>query len=296
MSEQALCWMNGQLQPAATATVSVFDHGLLYGDGVFEGIRFYRRRPFRLADHLQRLELSARAIALPLPYSRQVLSTAVAEIIAAYPSPDGYLRMVATRGVGSLGLDPRSCRRPTLFIIADGLNLLDEVRRRGARVMIAATRRLAADGLDPRIKSLNYLNPILARMEANQAGADEAILLNGAGRVAEGTADNIFVVHQGKLLTPPASEGALAGVTRAVVIELAIAAGIPVAEMPLTLYDLYGADECFLTGTAAELVPVAELGGRAVGASPGPLFLELERRFRALIEFESSDEYPGTPP
>lgn len=296
MSEQALCWMNGQLKSAATATVSVFDHGLLYGDGVFEGIRFYRRRPFRLADHLERLELSARAIALPLSYDRQVLAAAVAEIIAAYPSPDGYLRVVATRGIGSLGLDPRSCRQPTLFIIADRLNLLNDVRQRGAKVMIAATRRLAADGLDPRIKSLNYLNPILARMEANQAGADEAILLNGAGRVAEGTADNIFVVRRGQLLTPPASEGALAGVTRAVVIELAIAAGIPVAEMPLTLYDLYGADECFLTGTAAELVPVAEIGGRAVGSCPGSLFLELERRFRELIEFESADEYPGAEP
>lgn len=291
MHDDAVCWLNGRIVPAAEASVSVFDHGLLYGDGVFEGIRFYARRAFRLHGHLERLMLSARAIALSVPYALEDLAAAVRETIAACPAKDGYLRLVATRGAGPLGLDPRSCAQPTVFIIADRLRLVgDAARERGARVIIAATRRLSPDGLDPRIKSLNYLNHILARMEANRAGADEAILLNAAGRVAEGTADNVFVVRRGELITPPPIEGALEGITRGVVMELAGAAGMNIRELPLAPYDLYTADECFLTGTGAELIPVAEVDGRSMGACPGPVYRELNRRFRSLVYSEGGDE------
>jgi branched-chain amino acid aminotransferase len=289
MSEQALCWLNGRLMPAAEASVSVLDHGLLYGDGVFEGIRFYHRRAFRLAVHLRRLSDSARALALELPMDAAALSAAIAEVIAAASWESGYLRLVVTRGTGALGLDPRSCAKPSIFIIADTLRLMPEQGHRGARLIIAATRRLGADGLDPRIKSLNYLNPILARLEANHAGADEAIMLNAAGRVAEGTADNVFIVRDHRLLTPPVTEGALDGVTRALVLELAHAAGIESAERPLAPYDLYTADECFLTGTAAELVPVAEIDGRPLRQCPGPVYTELTARFQALIATETRE-------
>lgn len=284
MPREPVFWLNGRLVPAAQATVSVMDHGLLYGDGVFEGIRFYSGRAFRLAQHIERLILSARAIALTLPYDAQTLAAAVNETIAAFGEADGYIRLVATRGVGPMGLDPRGCRAPTVFIVADRLRLVDErTRERGARVIIAATRRLPPDGLDPRIKSLNYLNHVLARMEANRAGADEAILLNSAGRVAEGTADNLFIVRAGELQTPPPVEGALAGITREAVLALARDCGIPAREVPLAPYDLYTADECFLTGTAAELIPVAEVDGRAMTACPGPVFKRLRDRFCEVV-------------
>lgn len=287
MSNQAVCWLNGRIVPAAEATVSVFDHGLLYGDGVFEGIRYYRRVAFELGEHLERLALSARAIALELPYTQSELADAVRATIAASGCDDGYLRVVITRGAGSMGLDPRGCTEPTLLIIALQLRLTEDSKRRdGVRAIIAATRRLPPDGLDPRIKSLNYLNHVLARIEASRAGADEAIMLNAAGRVAEGTADNVFVVRKGRILTPPAVEGALEGVTRGVVLKLARAAGIEAMESPLAPYDLYTADECFLTGTALELVPVAEIDGRRMTDCPGPVYRRLERNFRALVRGE----------
>jgi branched-chain amino acid aminotransferase len=290
MPDHAVCWLNGRILPAAEATVSVLDHGLLYGDGVFEGIRYYRRAAFRLMEHLERLALSAQAIALALPYTPEELADAVRETIAASGSKDGYLRVVVTRGAGPMGLDPRGCRQPTVFIIALQLSLTGASQRRdGVRAIIAATRRLPPDGLDPRIKSLNYLNHVLARIEANNAGADEAILLNAAGRVAEGTADNVFVVRKGRILTPPAVEGALEGVTRGVALELARAAGIETVESPLAPYDLYTADECFLTGTAMELVPVAEIDGRRMAVCPGPVYRELERRFRELTQGEGGE-------
>lgn len=283
-----LCWQRGQIVDARAATVSVLDHGLLYGDGVFEGIRFYRRKPFRLDAHLQRLFDSARAIDLPMPFSAIDLRGAIAELISAFGADDGYLRLVVTRGLGPLGLDPAGCREPELFIIASGLQVIDAARRSaGARVIIAATRRLGADGLDPRIKSLNYLNHVLARIEANNAGADEAILLNAAGRVAEGSADNVFIVRRDELLTPPVTEGALDGITRGVVIELARALDLPFRETPLAPYDLFTADECFLTGTGAELIPVREINGRALRACPGSVFAELEQAFFHCIARES---------
>ena len=289
MTEQSICWINGELTPGSEAKVSIYDHGFLYGDGVFEGIRFFRRSPFLLQEHLQRLENSAQAIALKLPYSLTEISSAVAEVIAAYPDDSGYLRLVVTRGVGALGLDPKGCRQPSLFIMADSLDMVSEsARTQGARLITASTRRLPIEGLDPRIKSLNYLNQILARIEANHAGADEAVLLNQAGRVAEGTADNLFIVAKNRLLTPPPIEGALEGVTRNLIIVLATQMRMSVTETPLAPYDLYNADECFLTGTGAELIPVAEVDGRAIKSCPGPLFTELERGYRAKISAETS--------
>lgn len=279
-----VCWMNGQIIPAEQATVSVFDHGLLYGDGVFEGIRFYNGNAFRLQAHLERLILSARAIALEIPCSIEALTQAVVETIAAAPTKDGYMRMVVTRGVGPLGIDPSRCHSPQLFIIADSLHMVSErVRNEGAKVIIAATRRLGADGLDPRIKSLNYLNHILARMEATHAGADEAILLNSAGRIAEGSADNIFIVKKGELLTPPVIEGALDGITRQVVLELAEKLGIKFRETPLAPYDLFTADECFLTGTGAELIPVGYADGRKIPECPGAIYQRLAVAFKELV-------------
>ncbi|MDO8706697.1 MAG: branched-chain-amino-acid transaminase [Sulfuricaulis sp.] len=285
----AVYWFNGEIMPACEARVPVLDHGLLYGDGVFEGIRFYGGHAFRLDAHLDRLHRSAAAIRLTLPRDRHALAAAVADTIAAYGRPVGYLRLVATRGPGRLGLDPASCRQPNVFIIADELALVSEsVRAQGARVVIASTRRIAPDALDPRIKSLNYLNHILARIEATSAGADEAILLNAWGHVAEGTADNVFVVRGGILLTPPATDGALEGITRAAVIELAGTSGIPWAERSLGAFDLYTAEECFLTGTGAELIPVREVDGRVMGACPGPVFRDLRAAFRGLVERETA--------
>lgn len=279
-----VCWLNGTLVAPEQASVSVFDHGLLYGDGVFEGIRFYNGTAFRLQAHLERLVLSARAIALEIPYSLAALTQAVVDTIAAAPEKNGYLRMVVTRGVGPLGIDPSRCHSPQLFIIADALHMVSErVRTEGAKVIIAATRRLGADGLDPRIKSLNYLNHILARMEATHAGADEAILLNSAGRIAEGSADNIFIVKKGELLTPPVIEGALDGITRQVVLELAEKLQINAREVPLAPYDLFTADECFLTGTGAELIPVGYADGRKIPACPGPVYQRLAITFKELV-------------
>jgi branched-chain amino acid aminotransferase len=282
--------MNGELLPAAAAKISVLDHGLLYGDGVFEGIRFYSRRPFKLEEHLQRLSLSARALALEIPYRLSDLHRAVASLIAAFGESDGYIRMVVTRGEGAMGLDPRGCHRPNLFMIADQLKLVsDAVRTQGIKIIIASTRRLPLDGLDPRIKSLNYLNHILARLEANNAGADEAVLLNQRGAVTEGSAENLFIVRNGVLVTPPVSDGALAGITRQTVIDLAMAAAIPVSEAALAPYDLYTADECFLTGTGAEMIPVREVDGRSVGSCPGEIFNLLTTRFKQLVMAQAYD-------
>jgi branched-chain amino acid aminotransferase len=285
MSEATNCWVNGKLATRDEAKVSVYDHGFLYGDGVFEGIRFFNGRPFMLDEHLIRLRKSAQAIALKVPYDNQIITAAIEQVIDSFESDSGYLRLVVTRGVGPLGLDPRGCAKPSLFIMADQLSIISEqIRTEGAELIIASIRRLPSDGLDPRIKSLNYLNQILARMEANRVGADEAVLLNQAGRIAEGTTDNIFIFTDGKLLTPPVTEGALEGITRNLVIQLAQQSGISVAESPLTSYDLYNADECFLTGTGAELIPVYKIDGRSVKACPGPIFQQLEKRYQMMTE------------
>ncbi|MGY6275132.1 branched-chain-amino-acid transaminase [Methylomonas sp. MgM2] len=287
MNEKALCWLNGTLLPLSAASIPVNDHGLLYGDGVFEGIRFYNRRAFRLQRHLQRLELSARAIALAIPLSTEELTAVIERLIDAFADNDGYIRLMVTRGPGSLGLNPKGCEQPNVVIIADQLNMVDRSsREEGARLIVSSVRRLPADGLDPRIKSLNYLNHILAKIEANHAGADEAVLLNAQGRVAEGTADNIFIVRNACLLTPPCSEGALEGITRELVLQLAQAEGIETSEQPLGVYDLYAADECFLTGTGAELIPVAGIDQRVIGQCPGPVFRKLQQAFIQTIAEE----------
>jgi len=278
--------MNGSLTDAAGARVSVFDHGLLYGDGVFEGIRFYGGRAFHLDAHLARLERSAAAIALDLPYPRAELRAAVEAVIAHAGVPDGYLRLVVTRGEGDLGLDPRSCKRPTVFIAAAPIRLFAGAER-GVAVVVASTRQAPPDVVDARIKSLNYMNRLLARLEANRAGADEAIMLNHRGHVAEGTTDNVFVVQRGALVTPPVSDGALEGITRATVFELAGRLGVEAREASIGVYDLRTADEMFLVGTGAGLVPVRSLDGRALGACPGPVFQRIARAFDAFVRDET---------
>lgn len=284
MKPNTLVWMNGESTPIENAKISVRDHGLLYGDGVFEGMRFYDRRVFRLAEHLERLAFSARAIGLKIPYTLNQLQQACESLAYSFDLKDGYLRLVVTRGEGELGLDPSTCPVPTVFIMADTLALVSEaVREAGAKVIIASTRRLASDCVDPRIKSLNYLNGILARMEANAAGAHEAILLNGAGRVAEGSADNVFIVKRGCLLTPPVIDGALEGITRNEILLIAERLGIQVRVESLAPYDLYTADECFLTGSGAELIPVSLIDGRAVGVCPGPVYRKLSQAYEECV-------------
>ncbi len=280
-------WMNGRLTEASDARVSVFDHGLLYGDGVFEGIRFYNGRAFRLDAHLVRLERSAAAIDLPLPYSRDVLRDATEAVIARAGTADGYLRLVVTRGEGDLGLDPRSCHRPTTFVVAAPLRAFAAVAGQGVNVVVAATRQAPADVVDPRIKSLNYMNRILARLEANRSGADEALMLNARGHLAEGTTDNLFLVRDGTLLSPLASDGALEGVTRQVVLEIARELGIVSQEVSLGTYDLRTCEEVFLCGTAAELVPVQSVDRRPVASCPGRVFQRIEAGFRQLVQRET---------
>jgi len=281
-------WLNGAIVSAENAKLSVYDHGLLYGDGVFEGIRFYHTNAFRLHEHLARLYDSAAAICLTIPYSMAAMVQAVEATIADYAESDGYLRLVVTRGEGPLGLDPTLCRQANVFIIADKLAMVAQsVLQKGARLVIASTRRLPSDGLDPRIKTLNYLNHIMARMEATQANADEAVLLNLQGKVAEGTADNLFIVKNGRLFTPPVSDGALEGVTRALVMQLADAMDSPCIEKTLAPFDLYTADECFLTGTAAELIPVHSIDQRPMAHCPGPVYSRMRLAFVDRVQQET---------
>ena len=280
-----IIFMNDRLVPEAEAKVSVFDHGLLYGDGVFEGLRAYAGRVFRLREHLQRLWASARAICLEIPMTPERLGAAIEETLAANGLADGYVRVVITRGAGSLGLDPARTRDPQVIVIADTIALYPaELTAKGLRLVTAATQRSHPAALSPRIKSLNYLNNIMAKLEGQQAGCVEALMLNHKGEVAECTADNVFVVRGGRLLTPPPDAGILEGITRGAVMELALAAGIDCREATLTRHDLYTADECFITGTAAEVVPVVELDGRKIGTgTPGPITLRLQAAFHALV-------------
>lgn len=283
--DKGVCWLNGNILPLEQARIPVLDHGLLYGDGVFEGIRFYAGTPFLLDEHLRRLRDSARAIALNVPWDDDELANITAAVVDAFDGDDGYLRMIVTRGNGPLGIDPAPCKLPQLIVIASQLEMVNHAARtEGVRLIIAATRRLPPDGLDPRIKSLNYLNHVLARIEANCAGADEAVLLNAQGRIAEGTADNLFIVRDARLLTPPVIDGALPGITRALILRLAGESGIEACERSLAPYDLYTADECFLTGTGAELIPVREIDGRAMKACPGPVFQRCSTAFRQAVQ------------
>lgn len=275
-------WLDGQLVDKSEAKISVFDHGVLYGDGVFEGIRIYNGCIYRLEQHFDRLWSSAKYIKLTIPMTRENMTRAIVETVRANGLRDGYIRLVVTRGVGDLGLNPNNCPTPTVFIIADEIRLFpQELYENGIEVISAAVQRQPVSALNPRVKSCNYLNNILARIEANNAGAHEAIILDLRGFVVECTADNIFVVRRGVLTTPPVYLGALRGITRDAVIEIAKEQGREVREEPFTLYEVYDADEVFVTGTAAELVPVVKVDGRTIGEGrPGPVFRELLAEFR----------------
>jgi len=286
-------YIDGNFYDQTEAKISVFDHGLLYGDGVFEGIRFYNDRVFRFDEHIDRLWDSARAIALELPMSKSELIAATLETIRQNDRRDGYIRLILTRGVGSLGLSPDSCRRPSVIIIASTIALYPEdLYHKGLTMVTCGTRRTSPAALSPRVKSLNYLNNILAKLEAQNAGAGEGLMLNEQGFVAECTGDNIFIVRNGQMSTPHLNSGILEGVTRAVVFELAQKLEIPTMECELTRYDVYTADECFLTGTAAEVIPAVQLDRRLIGnGQPGPVTLKFIESFRELTRTTGTPIY-----
>jgi branched-chain amino acid aminotransferase len=287
-------YLNGRFVPREEARISVFDHGFLYGDGVFEGIRAYHGRIFRLEQHLDRLYDSARALLLEVPLSREAMREAILETVRRNGLREAYIRPIVSRGVGDLGLDPRKCRGATVVIIVDAIQLYPpQAYERGLRAVTARTRKIRPDMLNPRIKSLNYLNNILARIEANQADVDEAVMLSHDGYVCECSADNIFIVRRGEVWTPPPHLGILQGVTRDAVLDLAREAGLPALERVFTLHDLYTADEAFLTGTGAEVGPVVEVDGRPIGdGRPGPVTRQLMEAFRALVRREGTPIYP----
>ena len=270
------------------AKVSVFDHGLLYGDGVFEGIRVYSRRIFRLGEHLDRLYRSARAIALEIPLPPAQMAATVAEAVGRNRCEDGYIRLIVTRGEGALGIDPASCPRPSVIVIVDQVAVYSrELYEGGVNVVTSPTRQVSHESVDPRIKSLNYLKNILAKIDARVANAHEAILLNAEGFIAECTADNLFIVRGGAILTPSPQDGALEGITRGVILQLAEQAGIPARETRLTRYDLHTADEAFLTGTGAELMPIAKFDARSIGSGRvGPITIRLREDFQRLVRRE----------
>lgn len=282
MSRQV--YINGELVPQSEAKVSVFDHGLLYGDGVFEGLRSYSGKVFRLEEHVRRLYESARAICLTIPVTEEQFCQAINDTVKTNGLDDGYIRAIVTRGEGTLGLDPNKCSHPQIIIIADAIALYPkELYDEGLEIITTSVIRNHPAALSPRIKSLNYLNNILAKIEGLQAGCIEALMLNHNGEVAECTGDNIFLVRDGALLTPPMDAGILGGVTRQAVIELAEGAGIEVLKVTLTKHDVYIADECFLTGTAAEVIPVVKVDSRPIGTGkPGPVTQDLTKRFHEL--------------
>jgi len=276
--------INGTLYDKEDAKISVYDHGLLYGDGVFEGIRSYGGKVFRMAEHLNRLWNSAKAILLKIPLSKAEMAKAIDDTLASNGIRDGYIRVLVTRGVGTLGLDPNGCSNPQVIVITDKIALYPaELYQQGLEIVTVSVARNHPAALSPRIKSLNYLNNILAKIEGLQAGCIEALMLNHKGEVAECTGDNLFLVRQGRALTPPIDAGILEGITREAVIGLARAMGLEVLEIPLTKHDVYVADECFLTGTAAEVVPVVKVDSRMIGEGvPGPITRELMARFHQL--------------
>lgn len=277
-------YIDGRYYDEKSAKISVFDHGLLYGDGVFEGIRAYNGRVFKLKEHIDRLFCSAKAILLEVPMSREGLGKAVVETCRRNRLKDGYVRLVLTRGKGTLGLNPNKCERPSIIIIAGKIQLYpEEYYQRGLEIVTVPTTRNLHSALNPAIKSLNYLNNILAKIEANQAGCEEAIMLNAEGYVAECTGDNLFLIQNRKVVTPPLAAGALYGITRGTVMDLARSAGLEVFESNLTRYDVFNADECFLTGTGAEIVPVVKVDGRVIGSGkPGPLTTHLTKAYHSL--------------
>src|SRR5438477_7340010 len=282
--KDAKIYIDGKFYSEADAKVSVFDHGLLYGDGIFEGIRFYNGRVFRLKDHLDRLWDSARSICLEIPMSHGEMTEALLETIRKNDLRDGYIRLIVTRGVGNLGLNPAHCKRPSVIIIATTIALYSaEMYQNGLTVVTVPTRRTGPGALNPAVKSLNYLNNVMARVEANLSGADEALMLNDQGCIAECTADNIFVIKRGEIFTPPITAGALRGITRSVVFEIAAELGIRVSGTDISRHDVFIADECLLSGTAAEVIPVIKADGRVIGTGkPGTISLRMIARFREI--------------
>jgi branched-chain amino acid aminotransferase len=283
-------YLDGKFVDSADAKVSVFDHGLLYGDGVFEGIRLYGGNVFRLEEHLERLEYSAKAIMLEVPLTREQLRWATCETCRQNGLTDAYIRLVITRGPGDLGLAPWLCPKPSIIIIASKISLYpQEYYDNGLAIVTVPTRRIGPAALPPTIKSLNYLNNILGKLEAKQFGALEAIMLNDQGYVAECTADNVFIVHKGEIVTPPASQGALRGITRSTILAIAKEVGIPLRENDMTRYDVWCADECFLTGSGAEVIPVVKLDGRVIGSGkPGPVTQRVLAAFRKRVLVEGT--------
>ena len=286
-------FVDGKYFDERHAKVSVFDHGLLYGDGVFEGIRAYSGRVFKLKEHIDRLFYSAKSILLTIPMSHAELMRAVVETCRRNKIRDGYIRLVVTRGVGTLGLNPNRCKSPSVIIIAGKIQLYPPAfYQRGMAIVTVPTTRNLHSALSPAIKSLNYLNNILAKIEANNAGCEEAIMLNAEGYVAECTGDNVFIVNEGQVATPPLSAGALHGITRRVVMEIAEDSGYRVAEPNLTRYDLFNAGECFLTGTGAEIVPIVKIDGRVIGnGKPGSVTQKLVGQYRALTKVSGEPIY-----
>ena len=289
-------YVDGKYCDEKNAKISVFDHGLLYGDGIFEGIRAYNGRVFQLKEHIDRLFYSAKAILLDIPMSHGEVMKAVVETCRQNGIRDGYIRLLVTRGIGTLGLNPNRCKDPSVIIIADKIQLYaPEFYEKGMEIITVPTTRNLHSALNPAIKSLNYLNNILAKMEANIAGCEEAVMLNAEGFVSECTGDNIFIVKARRVFTPPLSAGALHGITRGVVMDLAREEGVTVAEPNLTRYDLFNADECFLTGTGAELIPIVKIDGRVIGTGrPGPLTGKLVGKYRALTKISGEPIYDET--
>jgi branched-chain amino acid aminotransferase len=292
-AKEATIFLDGKFVPQSEAKVSVFDHGLLYGDGIFEGIRFYNGRVFKLEEHHARLWDSARSICLDIPMSREEMTEALLETIRRNDLRDGYIRQIVTRGVGNLGLNPAQCKKPSVIIIAATVALYPkEMYENGLTIITCATRRPGAAVLNPAVKSLNYLNNVMARIEANLAGADEALMLNDQGNVAECTADNVFVIKGGQIFTPPIAAGALRGITRSVAFDIAAELGVRITETDITRHDVFVADECFLTGTAAELIPVVKADGRPIGSGkPGPITGKMVARFREITRSTGTPIY-----
>ncbi len=287
-TEDRLIYLNGQLVPKDKAVVSVFDHGFLYGDGIFEGIRIYDGVVFRLDEHLERLYDSAKSILLHIPLEFEEMAKAVLDTVRANQLQNGYIRLVISRGAGDLGLDPRSCSTPNIIIIADEIQLFpSEFYENGLRIVTVATTRNSPNALNPQIKSLNYLNSILVKMEAINAGVLEALTVNAQGYVCEGSGDNVFIVKKGKVYTPPVYLGALDGITRHTIMDICAELNIPLLETPFTRHDVYIADECFLTGTAAELIPVVEVDARIIGSGkPGAVTQRLLTAFREVAKMQ----------
>ena len=279
-------YLDGAFVDEEEAKVSVFDHGVLYGDGIFEGIRAYNGRVFKLNEHVDRLFNGSRAIMLEPPVSKEEMKEIVLETLRRNSLKDAYIRLVVTRGKGDLGLDPDKCPKPTMFCIAAGIQLYpEELYENGLEVVTVPTRRNTPETVNPQMKSLNYLNSIMAKLEAKLAGVEEAIMINNEGYVAEATGDNIFIIRKGRLVTPPAFLGILEGVTRNTVMELAEKRNIPVEERIFTRYDIYSADECFLTGTAAEVIPVTKVDGRTIGSGkPGEITRTLIKDYKELTK------------